>query len=77
MSPMHKKTNFEENIKKLEEIVRKLEKGEISLEESLAVFEEGVALVRDCQNQLDKVAERIKILAEDGRPIETFKKDEE
>lgn len=63
---MSEERSFEENIKKLEEIVRRLERGDISLEEGLDAFEEGVSLVKACQRQLDRAAERIKVLTQDG-----------
>ncbi|PKM85920.1 MAG: exodeoxyribonuclease VII small subunit [Firmicutes bacterium HGW-Firmicutes-12] len=58
---------FEDNIKKLEEIVRRLERGEITLEEGLAAFEEGVSLIKVCQKQLDRVAERVQVLTREGK----------
>jgi exodeoxyribonuclease VII small subunit len=57
---------FEDNIKKLEEIVRRLERGEIALEEGLAAFEEGVSLIKTCQKQLDRVAEKVQVLTQEG-----------
>lgn len=58
--------SFEENIKKLEEIVRRLERGEIALEDGLSAFEQGVALIKVCQKQLDKAANRVQVLTSDG-----------
>jgi len=57
---------YEENIRRLEEIVHRLEKGDISLEESLAAFEEGVNLIKICQQQLERVAERIQVVTQTG-----------
>ncbi len=54
--------SFEEAIKRLEEIVKQLENPEIPLEESLKLFEEGSALVRQCEEILDKAELRIKHL---------------
>ena len=53
---------FESAMSRLEEIVRKLESGNVQLNESLSLFEEGVGLVRVCNERLDNVERRIKIL---------------
>ena len=53
---------FESAMSRLEEIVRKLESGNAQLNESLSLFEEGVGLVRVCNERLDNVERRIKIL---------------
>ncbi len=58
--------SYEDNIKRLEEIVRKLERGEISLQEGLESYEEGIALIRVCQEQLERATERIKVLSPKG-----------
>lgn len=64
---MNRERTYEEDISKLEQLIRRLEKGDISLEESLALFEEGISLIKTCQHQLDRAAEKIQILtAEEG-----------
>src|SRR5262249_6778892 len=50
---------FEQALAELERIVRDLEEGKIGLEESLARYETGVALLRRCHDQLQKVEQRI------------------
>lgn len=64
---MQENRPYEENIKKLEEIIRRFERGDISLEEGLNSFEEGITLIKACQKQLDRVAQRIQVLTGDGR----------
>lgn len=54
--------SFEEGIQRLELLVRQLERGELTLEQSLACFEEGIGLVKQCQGQLERTAEKIQIL---------------
>jgi exodeoxyribonuclease VII small subunit len=56
---------YEENIKKLDSLVSQLEKGELPLEAALTCFEEGIGLIRVCQNQLERAAERIQILSKE------------
>ena len=62
---MEEKTTYEENIKKLDSLVSQLEKGELALETALACFEEGIGLIRVCQSQLERAAERIQILSKE------------
>lgn len=53
------KRNFEESVARLDEIVRLLENGKAPLSDSLALFEEGVALVRQCTDELDAAEKKI------------------
>lgn len=55
-------STFENNMEKLEGLVRQLERGELGLEAALTAFEEGIALVKACQVQLDRSAEKIQLL---------------
>jgi len=61
---MSKEDKYEVSIKRLEEIINRLEKGEVSLEEGLSSFEEGIALVKKCQKDLERAAQRVQILQE-------------
>jgi len=61
---MSNENNYEANIKRLEEIIARLEKGEVSLEKGLANFEEGIALVKKCQKDLDRAAQKVQVLQE-------------
>lgn len=62
---MTKKKTFEQSIKKLEEIIGKLESGDVDLEKSVAYFTEGIELVKNCQDELVKAEEKVKILMDD------------
>lgn len=59
---METNMRFEEALKRLGEIVGKLESGDAPLDESLAMFEEGTALVRLCNEQLEKAEKQVKLL---------------
>ena len=52
---------------RLDEVVRELEAGELPLEQALARFEEGVKLVRDGEQLLASVEQRIEILLADDQ----------
>jgi exodeoxyribonuclease VII small subunit len=63
-----KEMTFEASMERLEEVLRLLENGNESLDASLALYEEGIALIRACNEKLEKAEQKIKILQmqEDG-----------
>lgn len=66
-----KKTmKFEDAMARLEEILQGLESGEGTLDELLKLYEEGVALVRVCNDRLEKAEQSVKMLQinADGTP---------
>ncbi len=54
--------DFEKKLSRLEEIVEKMESGDLQLDDSLKLFEEGVKLSRDCNQELDKAEQKVKLL---------------
>ncbi len=62
---MTKKKSFEQSMKKLEEVIGRLESGDVELEKSVAYFTEGIELVKNCQEELVKAEEKVKILLDD------------
>jgi exodeoxyribonuclease VII small subunit len=54
--------DFEKKLNRLEEIVGKMESAELSLDDSLKLFEEGVKLSRDCNSELSKAEQKVKLL---------------
>ncbi len=64
---------FEDKIKELEEIVNMLENGEASLDDSIKKYTEAMKLVKECDEELTAIEEKVnKIVAEDGT-LEEFK----
>lgn len=64
--------DFEKKLTRLEEIVTKMEAGDLSLEESLKLFEEGIKNSRECNDQLSKAEEKVKLLLRvdnDGKAV--------
>jgi exodeoxyribonuclease VII small subunit len=55
---------------RLDEVVRELESGELPLEQALARFEEGVKLVREGEQLLASVEQRIEILLANDRVVD-------
>ena len=58
---------FEDKIKALEEIINTLENGEVSLDESITKYTEAMKLVKECDDELKQIEEKVnKIVTEDG-----------
>lgn len=63
---------FEDALAELETVVQDLERGDITLDQSLARYERGVALLKDCFNQLKQAEAKIRELTgvdEEGKPV--------
>lgn len=62
--------SFTEDLNQIQEIVKKLEGAPLPLEEALEEFERGVALIRRCQQFLEKAEQRVALLGENGAEAE-------
>ena len=61
------KSNFEEDLKKLEEIVVELEKGNVPLEDAIKKYTNAMELAKNCDKTLKDASEKVnKIVNEDG-----------
>jgi exodeoxyribonuclease VII small subunit len=56
--------SFEKRLERLEAIIGQLEHEQVDLSRALALFEEGVECLRDANEQLARVEERVRILSE-------------
>lgn len=61
-----KALTLEENFALLEETISRLEDEDISLEEAFAAYSEGMSLLKNCNEQIDRVEKKVLKLAEDG-----------
>ncbi len=58
---------FEDKVKELEEIIASLESGEVSLDESIEKYTKAMKLVKECDEQLKNIEEKVnKIVTENG-----------
>lgn len=58
---------FEDKIKTLEHIIDELENGNIELEDSFTKYTEAITLVKECNEQLKDIEDKVsKIVLEDG-----------
>lgn len=58
--------SLEKNFAKLEETIEKLEKEDISLEESFLAYNEGMKLLKQCNDEIDKIEKKVLKISEDG-----------
>ena len=67
-----KEENFslEEGFSMLEKTVEELEKEEISLEESFEVYKQGMELLKKCNEAIDGVEKKVRVMNEKGETNE-------
>lgn len=58
--------SLEENFVLLEEIIAKLEQDDISLEEAFSAYSNGMAVLKTCNEQIDRVEKKVLKLNEQG-----------
>lgn len=58
--------SLEENFSGLEEIIEQLEAEDISLEDAFAAYSKGMNLLKQCNEQIDRVEKQVMKLNEEG-----------
>lgn len=58
--------SLEKNFAKLEETIERLEKEDISLEDSFLAYNEGMKLLKQCNDEIDKIEKKVLKISEDG-----------
>ena len=66
MSEEKKEFSLEENFTRLEETIEKLEAEEISLEEAFQAYSTGMLILKECNEQIDRVEKKVLKLSEQG-----------
>lgn len=59
--------SLEEMFQSLEGIVSQLESNDISLEDSFSLYHKGMQMLKECNDKIDTVEKKIKVLDEDGK----------
>jgi exodeoxyribonuclease VII small subunit len=54
--------SFEDSLHKLEKIVEQMESGDLKLEDSLKLFEDGMKLTKECNQRLNEIEKKVKLL---------------
>lgn len=57
---------IEDNFHMLEEKLNILESKEVSLEEAFLAYSEGIKILRECEEQIDRVEKEVMVLAQNG-----------
>lgn len=76
MEKKSEKLSLEENFDRLEETIERLEQEDLPLEEAFRAYSEGMAILKQCNDQIDKVEKQVLRLSEEGR-LEAFDNGEE
>jgi len=66
MSEQKNTFTLEDNFSRLEEIIEKMEADDISLEEAFAAYSTGMAVLKECNEQIDRVEKKVLKLSEQG-----------
>ena len=67
--------NLEKLIAELESIVNKMESDDLNVEDSLKSYEKGISLIKNAQNKLKKIEQKVEILSKEGN-LENFNTNE-
>lgn len=67
------KLTLEESFDALEDIITELQTGDLTLEESFKKYEAGMKLVKNCNDSIDKVEKKLKVLSEEDSMKRTSK----
>ncbi|MCA1945360.1 MAG: exodeoxyribonuclease VII small subunit [Desulfovibrio sp.] len=68
MTQIPPRETFEARAARLKEVVAALEKPEVPLEEAVALYKEGLALARDCRQQLEQARHDVELLSRERQP---------
>jgi len=63
--------SLEENFDRLEKLIGELEREDISLEDAFRAYSEGMTVLRQCNEQIDRVEKRVLKLGGEGQ-LEEF-----
>lgn len=66
MSEQQKNYNLEGNFERLEETIEALEQEDISLEDAFKAYSLGMEILKQCNDQIDKVEKQVLKLSENG-----------
>ena len=69
---MEKKVKFEDKLKELETIINELESGEIDLDSSIEKYTKAMTLVKECDEKLKNVEEKVSKIVTENEELEDF-----
>ncbi|MBO7339449.1 MAG: exodeoxyribonuclease VII small subunit [Lachnospiraceae bacterium] len=72
-----KERSLEENFDRLEELIEALSDSDVSLEDAFRAYSEGVNLLKECNDQIDRVEKKVLVLSGNGELEELDQDDAE
>lgn len=60
------KNNIEENFKELDVLLEKMQDEDVTLDESFEMYKKGVEIVKDSNEQIEKIEKQIEVLEEES-----------
>lgn len=70
------KKKFEEKIKELDFIINELENGEIDLDDSINKYTKAMKLIKECDEELKNVEEKVNKIVLENNEIKEFEVEE-
>ncbi len=70
------KKKFEEKIKELDIIINELENGEIDLDDSINKYTKAMKLIKECDEELKNVEEKVNKIVLENNEIKEFEVEE-
>lgn len=71
MAEEAKQPSLEENFARLEELIEELDRDDIPLEEAFRAYSAGMAVLKQCNDQIDRVEKQVLKLTDEGE-LEEF-----
>ncbi|MBO4750858.1 MAG: exodeoxyribonuclease VII small subunit [Lachnospiraceae bacterium] len=72
-----KERSLEENFDRLEELIEALSDSDVSLEDAFRAYSEGINLLKECNDQIDRVEKKVLVLGGNGELEELDQDDPE
>lgn len=66
MDEQKKEISLEENFEKLEELIQILADADVSLEDAFQAYGQGISILKECNDQIDRIEKKVMVLSEDG-----------
>lgn len=66
MAAENKGATIEENLSQLDKIAAQMSDPDVSLEDSFGLYEEGIRRIRECNDAITSVKQRVEKLEKDG-----------
>ena len=70
------KKKFEDKILELDTIINELEKGEIDLDESINKYTKAMKLIKECDEELKNVEEKVNKIVSENNEVKDFEVEE-